>query len=52
MFEYNVKKASEDRKQFKITLANCQDSYNKNVDDLKEEISQLKQKIMQLQKEL
>ena len=38
MYEYNIKKAAEDRGQFKVTLAAEQDKYAKELSACKAEI--------------
>lgn len=50
MFEYNVKKAAEDRKEFKVTLANEQENHAKEIQKKKDEIDALKSQLSEAKK--
>lgn len=52
MFEYNVKKSSEDRKEFKATLAAAQENYAKSLEACKAEISNLKEQLSESKRSL
>ena len=46
MYEYNVKKNSEDRREFKQTIASIQENNIKIVETLKAEIDSLRHELL------